>query len=63
MTLLLVVSGSNPANGSTVAFKARVTYPVGNNPAGVSVNDFNGDGKLDLAVTNHGFFDTETMEA
>src|SRR4051812_27905105 len=46
VTLLLAVSGSNLANGSTVAFKARVTYPVGTNPAGVSVGDFNGDGEL-----------------
>ena len=58
VTLVLVVSHSNSANGATVAFKAPVSYPVGNNPAGVSVNDFNGDGKLDLAVINHGFSDT-----
>ena len=58
VTLLLVVSLSNPANGATVAFKAPVSYPVGTNPAGVSVGDFNGDGKLDLAVINHGFSDT-----
>lgn len=57
VTLLLAVSGSNLANGSTVAFKARVTYPVGTNPAGVSVGDFNGDGELDLAVANHGLSD------
>ena len=57
-TLLLVFSLGNPANGATVAFKAPVSYPVGTNPSGVSVGDFNGDGKLDLAVINGGFSDT-----
>jgi hypothetical protein len=58
VTLLLVFSLSNPANGVTVAFKAPVSYPVGTNPSGVSVGDLNGDGKLDLAVINGGFSDT-----
>jgi hypothetical protein len=58
VTLLLVVSHSNLVSGATVAFKAPVSYPVGTNPAGVSVGDFNGDGKLDLAVINHGWSDT-----
>jgi hypothetical protein len=58
VTLLLVFSVSNSANGSTVAFKAPVSYPVGTNPSGVSVGDLNGDGKLDLAVINGGFSDT-----
>src|SRR5205823_7915738 len=35
VTLLLVVSHSNPVIGATVAFKAPVSYPVGTNPAGV----------------------------
>jgi hypothetical protein len=33
-------------------FQAAVNYPTGLNPAGVAVADFNGDGILDLAVTN-----------
>jgi hypothetical protein len=33
-------------------FQAAVSYPVGDFPYGVAVGDFNGDGKLDLAVVN-----------
>jgi hypothetical protein len=33
-------------------FQAGLTETVGNNPQAVAVGDFNGDGRLDLAVTN-----------
>ncbi len=33
-------------------FQPRVDYPVGPSPFSVAVGDFNGDGHLDLAVTN-----------
>jgi hypothetical protein len=33
-------------------FQAAVNYPVGAGPSGVAVADFNGDGKVDLAVAN-----------
>lgn len=42
----------NPANLAAVEFAAAKTYPVGTNPQGVAVSDFNGDGKPDLAVAN-----------
>jgi hypothetical protein len=38
-------------NGSGT-FQKHVDYPVGNYPTGVVAGDFNGDGKLDLAVSN-----------
>lgn len=61
----LAVSNNCPASGcgnspSTVSillgngdgtFRPHVDYPVGT-PTGVAVDDFNGDGKLDLAVAN-----------
>ena len=61
----LAVSNNCPTNGcssdiSTVSillgngdgtFQPHVDYPVGT-PAGLAVADFNGDGKLDLAVAN-----------
>jgi hypothetical protein len=34
------------------AFAPQVTYPTGSDPQGVAVGDFNGDGKLDIAVSN-----------
>jgi hypothetical protein len=33
-------------------YQAAVTYAVGNNPIGIAVGDFIGNGKLDLAVAN-----------
>ena len=40
------------ANSFAVEFSAASAYAVGNNPLTVVVGDFNGDGKLDLAVLN-----------
>ena len=37
-----------PANG----FRAPANYPVGANPQAIAVGDFNGNGKVDLAVAN-----------
>src|ERR1019366_6887816 len=38
--------------GASVRTYSSVPYPVGHTPYGVVVGDFNGDGKLDLAVGN-----------
>jgi hypothetical protein len=35
-----------------VSFAPAASYPVGSNPSGVAVGDFNRDGNLDLAVSN-----------
>ena len=40
------------ANSFAVEFSAASAYAVGSNPQTVVVGDFNGDGKLDLAVLN-----------
>src|ERR1700692_382169 len=51
---LTFVAASHPGYGVTVAFKAAVNYPVGTAPVAVAGGDFNGDGKMDLAVANSG---------
>src|ERR1017187_9662030 len=38
--------------GASVRTYSSVPYPVGHTPYGVVVGDFNGDGKVDLAITN-----------
>src|ERR1700741_1363405 len=53
ITLLLLFLGGNPAN-ATVGFHPPVSYPVEPAPVAVVIGDFNGDGKPDLAVANHG---------
>lgn len=37
---------------SMMAFIAPVSFPVGNNPAGIAVGDYNSDGRSDMAVVN-----------
>ena len=46
----LIFAGQLPAQ--TISFQAAKNLTVGQNPTGVTVADFNADGKLDLAVAN-----------
>src|ERR1051325_11379517 len=39
-------------------FRAAVNYNAGTSPRSLAVGDFNGDGKLDLAIANYGSFGT-----
>src|SRR2546425_11840365 len=43
-----------PAPAQTVSFIAGSDFAAGTNPHFVAVGDFNGDGKLDLAVADAG---------
>ena len=52
--LLLPFSLSHCAGAATVAFKPAVTYQVGTAPQAVAFGDFNGDGNVDLVVSNSG---------
>jgi len=53
MSLFILLLGY-PAHLAAVDFAAATSYPVGASPAGTAVGDFNGDGKLDVAVANTG---------
>jgi len=56
----IVVSNYGSANASifrntttsTISFAAAVNFTTGTNPSGCSLTDFDGDGKLDLALVN-----------
>jgi hypothetical protein len=53
----------------TLSFSAKTDFTTGTNPASVSIGDFNGDGKNDMAAANYGsntvsiFFNTTTPGA
>ena len=42
------------AVGATITFKPAVSYSVGTAPKAMAVEDFNSDGKVDLAIANTG---------
>jgi len=48
---ILLGNKTNGAQNGT--FGAKTDYPVGVSPAGIAAVDFNADGAMDLAVTNH----------
>jgi hypothetical protein len=57
---LVTANGANAANTVSVlanrgdgSFQARLDYPTGRSPISVAIGDLNGDGKPDLATTNH----------
>ena len=54
VTLLLPFSLSYSAGAATVAFKPAVIYQVGTAAQAVAFGDFNGDGKMDLAIADAG---------
>ena len=54
VALVFSVAMAHAATAFDVEFADPVRYPVGTGPRDVVVADFNGDGKLDLAVSNVG---------
>jgi hypothetical protein len=51
-TAVLVLLNSTPTGGNIPSFAPQVPFATGDHPAFVTVGDFNGDGKPDLAVAN-----------
>ena len=54
VALLILLFFNALANATTVGFRPPVDYPAGTAPRGIVVADFNGDGKMDLAVGDYG---------
>jgi hypothetical protein len=52
--ILLLYSPSKQAEATTAGFQPAVNYSTGAAPKAVTIGDFNGDGKSDLAVANNG---------
>ncbi|WP_299697540.1 FG-GAP-like repeat-containing protein [Hydrocarboniphaga sp.] len=48
----ILLNGTAPGAPSVASFTLAATLSVGASPSAVAVGDFNGDGKLDLAVAN-----------
>ena len=47
-----VLINETQPQGTTAAFAAKVDFPVGTTPSGVAIADIDGDGPLDLVVTD-----------
>ena len=60
VSILLAILGSSP-NLAAVDFAATKSYAVGTSPAAIVVGDFNGDGKVDIAVANTGSSDVSIL--
>ncbi|HXD31378.1 MAG TPA: VCBS repeat-containing protein [Pyrinomonadaceae bacterium] len=58
VVLAVLLSLTLTAAAQTVVFGDGTNYPAGSGPWGIVAGDFNGDGRADIAVSNHGTFST-----
>ena len=61
MATLCLALGTIPSRSAAAEFAAARSYPVGTSPSGVATGDFNGDGKIDVAVVNSGSNDVSLL--
>src|SRR5438874_2462085 len=61
IAVLSVLLSLGPFAHGTVGFRSARSYPVGTNPVAGKAADFNGDGKLDIAVVNSGSNDISIL--
>src|SRR5215469_15577325 len=59
--VILLVLVRIPVTLAAINFAAPRSYPVGTSPMAISVGDFNGDGKIDIAVANNGSGDVSIL--
>lgn len=45
-------NNASPGSITNISFASKVDFGAGTNPCGVAIGDLDGDGKLDLAITN-----------
>ena len=60
-SMLSIPVVSNPAILAAIDFAAPTRYLVGMSPTAIAVGDFNGDGKIDIAVANNGSGDVSIL--
>jgi hypothetical protein len=53
-SMVAVLLNTTSAGATTASFAPKVLFATGANPFGVAVGDFNGDGKVDLAIADLG---------
>jgi hypothetical protein len=61
LAALAVVWGTGLCAPASAQFETRSTTPVGLEPSSIAVGDFNGDGKLDIAVANSDTYQIEIL--
>ena len=56
-----ILLNTTPTGATTPTFASQVTFPTGDQPYSISIGDFNGDGKPDLAVANQSSYNVSIL--
>jgi sugar lactone lactonase YvrE len=52
----------NTSTLGNISFQTQITFTVGNNPNSITIGDIDGDGRLDLAVTNSNILSSNPIQ-